>query len=94
MKETFSQLRQIAGLSLTQIEQLTGYSLRQIQRWETGESTPRKSVVQIIENIIDKITCTDSKTIKNTQTHMHTPHLLTLAHTTKHTKQNTHNKTH
>jgi DNA (cytosine-5)-methyltransferase 1 len=42
----FSMLRQRAGLTVPQAAERLGYGERQVYRWETGESAPRKAVME------------------------------------------------
>jgi DNA (cytosine-5)-methyltransferase 1 len=50
----FSALRQQAGLSVPETAERTGYGERTIYRWETGESTPRKAVIDLLTAIKDR----------------------------------------
>ncbi len=44
----FSQLRQQAGLTVSQVAEMTGYTERTVYRWEGGQTTPKKAVIKLI----------------------------------------------
>ena len=44
----FKLLRQQTGLTIKEVASLAGYSPRTIYRWEKGESTPRKAVIDML----------------------------------------------
>ncbi|MFD2260003.1 DNA (cytosine-5-)-methyltransferase, partial [Chelativorans composti] len=44
----FSELRQLAGLSIPETASRLGYTERQVYRWERGESRPRKGVLDLL----------------------------------------------
>jgi DNA (cytosine-5)-methyltransferase 1 len=47
----FSTLRQQAGLSVPEAASRTGYGERTVYRWETGETSPRKAVLDLIRTM-------------------------------------------
>ena len=49
---TFTQLRQKAGLSVAEAAARTGFSERTAYRWETGETEPRRAVVETLQHLI------------------------------------------
>lgn len=49
---TFSELRQLAGISVEEAAQELGYSASTVYRWERGEIDPRTSVLRILETLI------------------------------------------
>jgi DNA (cytosine-5)-methyltransferase 1 len=46
---SFSALRQRAGLSVEELAKETGFSARTIYRWESGEMEPRAAVIRALE---------------------------------------------
>lgn len=46
---SFSALRQRAGLSVEELAKETGFSTRTIYRWESGEMEPRAAVIRALE---------------------------------------------
>ncbi len=46
----FSELRQKAGLTVPEVAAALGYTERHVYRWETGETKPRKVVLDTLEN--------------------------------------------
>lgn len=51
MIQSFSQLREIAGLSVQEVSELTGYTPRTVYRWENGETDPKKAIRNLMERI-------------------------------------------
>jgi DNA (cytosine-5)-methyltransferase 1 len=51
---TFSQLRQQAGLTVSQVAEITGYAERTVYRWEGGQTTPRKAVIELVTSMHPK----------------------------------------
>ena len=49
--QSFSLLRQKAGLSIDKIAHITGYSQREVYRWEKNEVVPRKIVLDQLTRI-------------------------------------------
>lgn len=49
---TFSELRQLAGISVEEAARELGYSPSTVYRWERGEIAPRASVLRILETLI------------------------------------------
>ena len=49
----FSRLRQEAGLSPQEAAEKTGYAIRTIYRWENGETSPKKAVLECLKSIIN-----------------------------------------
>jgi len=49
----FSRLRALSGLDIEQCAQLGGWSHRTLYRWERGETTPRRAVVELLHRIVD-----------------------------------------
>ncbi len=47
----FSALRQQAGLSVPEAAKRTGYGERTVYRWEAGETTPRKAVLDLLRTL-------------------------------------------
>ncbi len=47
----FRKLRESAGLSLEEVAVRTTYTVRTVQRWERGESVPRKPVIEMLQDI-------------------------------------------
>jgi DNA (cytosine-5)-methyltransferase 1 len=47
----FRKLRESAGLSLEEVAVRTTYTVRTIQRWERGETVPRKPVIEMLQDI-------------------------------------------
>jgi DNA (cytosine-5)-methyltransferase 1 len=47
--QTFSQLRQKAGLTVQETAQRVGFNERTVYRWERGESAPRKPVIELMQ---------------------------------------------
>jgi len=50
----FSRLRALSGLDIEQCAQLGGRSHRTLYRWERGETTPCKAVVELLNRIVDE----------------------------------------
>lgn len=50
----FRQLRENAGLSLEDVADLSDYNLRTVQRWEKGETEPKRPVLEMLETIAGK----------------------------------------
>ena len=48
-KNSFSALRQRAGLSVEELAKETGFSARTVYRWESGEMEPRAAVIRALE---------------------------------------------
>lgn len=53
---TFSELRQKAGLSLSEAAVRTGFSERTAYRWETGETQPRRAVIKTLQQLVQNRT--------------------------------------
>jgi DNA (cytosine-5)-methyltransferase 1 len=53
MNNSFSTLREKAGLSIQDVADLTGYSLRTVYRWENEKHDPKKVVLDKISKIAD-----------------------------------------
>ena len=53
MKNTFTSLRERAGLSVKDVAEITDYNLRTVYRWENGQSKPRKPVIDELIRIAD-----------------------------------------
>ncbi len=51
MLSEFSTLRQQVGLSVPEAAERTGYCERTVYRWETGETAPRKAVLDLLRAI-------------------------------------------
>ncbi|MBU0727040.1 MAG: DNA (cytosine-5-)-methyltransferase [Alphaproteobacteria bacterium] len=47
--QTFSQLRQKAGLTVQETAQRVGFNERTVYRWERGETAPRKPVIELMQ---------------------------------------------
>lgn len=47
--QTFSQLRQKAALTVQETAQRVGFNERTVYRWERGETTPRKPVIELMQ---------------------------------------------
>jgi len=50
----FSRLRALTGMNIEQCARLGGWSHRTLYRWERGETTPRKLVVELLQRIVDE----------------------------------------
>jgi len=50
----FSRLRVRSGLDIEQCAKLGGWSHRTLYRWERGETTPRRAVVELLHRIADE----------------------------------------
>jgi len=50
----FSRLRVLSGLNIEQCAKLGGWSHRTLYRWERGETTPRRAVVELLHRIADE----------------------------------------
>jgi DNA (cytosine-5)-methyltransferase 1 len=48
----FSALRHQAGISIEALAEQSGFSVRQLYRWENGESTARKAVLHLLEEMV------------------------------------------
>lgn len=49
---SFTELRQKAGLSVAEAALHTGFSERTAYRWETGDTEPRKAVIETLQNLV------------------------------------------
>jgi DNA (cytosine-5)-methyltransferase 1 len=49
--QTFSQLRQKAGLTVQEAAQRVGFNERTVYRWERGETAPRKPVIELMQTL-------------------------------------------
>jgi DNA (cytosine-5)-methyltransferase 1 len=56
----FTELRSRADLSIEELAQLTGYGIRTIYRWESGETEPRKAVLDLLIKHIEEKKKSDS----------------------------------
>lgn len=59
---TFSELRQGAGLTISEAAQQLGYTERQIYRFETGEAEPRKHVLDLLRMMVRPVPANPSFT--------------------------------
>lgn len=50
----FSLIRQKAGLTVAQVAELTGYTSRTIYRWEEGQTSPKKAVIELVKSLKPK----------------------------------------
>ena len=50
----FSKLRKEAGFNIPDAGRVLGYCERTIYRWETGESDPRKAVIEMLRLVVSK----------------------------------------
>ena len=50
----FTQLREKAGLTVTDVAALTGYDPRTVYRWEKGETVPRKAVIDRLLQMVNE----------------------------------------
>lgn len=57
----FSRLRQEAGLSIPEAVDALGYCERTIYRWESGQGTPRKPVMEVLQRVIESKPSPDSR---------------------------------
>lgn len=48
----FTELRQKAGLSVAEAAACTGFSERTAYRWETGDTVPRKAVIETLQHLV------------------------------------------
>src|SRR5687768_776758 len=48
------ELREAVGLSQSALAEQSGYSLKTIQRWELGEGSPRKAVIEYLHALASK----------------------------------------
>ncbi|CAH1658905.1 DNA-cytosine methyltransferase [Hyphomicrobiales bacterium] len=49
----FSQLRQQAGLTIPETAERVGFDERTVYRWENGDTSPRKPVIEILQSLAD-----------------------------------------
>lgn len=49
----FSQLRQQAGLSILETAERMGFDERTVYRWENGDTSPRKPVIELLQSLAD-----------------------------------------
>lgn len=52
-EHSFRTLRESAGLSLEEVAERTEYNLRTIQRWEKGETSPKRPVLELLKSVAD-----------------------------------------
>ncbi|QKD00550.1 DNA (cytosine-5-)-methyltransferase [Mesorhizobium loti] len=50
---TFSELRQKAGLTIPEAARCVGFDERTVYRWESGETSPRKSAIELLRIMAD-----------------------------------------
>jgi len=50
----FSELRQQAGLSIQEVAREMDFDERTVYRWESGETSPRKPVINLLQSIVDQ----------------------------------------
>lgn len=50
---TFSELRQRAGLTIPEAARCVGFDERTVYRWENGETSPRKSAIDLLRIMAD-----------------------------------------
>lgn len=53
MENKFSKLREKAGLTIEEVAEITDYTVRNVYRWEKGEITPKKPVLDEISRIAE-----------------------------------------
>jgi DNA (cytosine-5)-methyltransferase 1 len=53
---TFSELRQRAGLTIQETAEHVGFDERTVYRWENGETSPRKSALELIRMLAENRT--------------------------------------
>lgn len=51
--QSFSELRQKAGLTIPEAARCVGFDERTVYRWENGETSPRKSAVELLRIMAD-----------------------------------------
>jgi len=65
MNQSFTELREKAGLTIQDLAELTGYTQRTIYRWEKAQAEPRKGILDLIKRIAD--TTTEKKIKRKSQ---------------------------
>jgi DNA (cytosine-5)-methyltransferase 1 len=50
----FAQLRQKAGLSVSEVAEIAGFSLSSAYRWDRGTQVPRRAVLETLRGVIDE----------------------------------------
>ena len=55
-RQSFSEIRQKAGLSIKKVADITGYSLREVYRWDSNDVVPKKIVFDHLLRIAQPVT--------------------------------------
>lgn len=51
--QSFSELRQRAGLTIQEAAKRVGFDERTVYRWESGQTKPRKPVIELLRSVAD-----------------------------------------
>lgn len=51
--QSFSELRQRAGLTIQEAAERVGFDERTVYRWESGETKPRKPVIELLRSVAE-----------------------------------------
>lgn len=51
--QSFSELRQSAGLTIQETADRVGFDERTVYRWESGQTKPRKPVIELLRSVAD-----------------------------------------